>query len=807
MSSSGSGVMVTIGGDATSLTAAVNQGQNALAQLNQAGNAGGQGMNLLNGALGQLGGAFNSVIGFMGNFINNALQMATGMGLYNFFDSLTSKAYEFGQQMFDLNNTMERYQTSWEYLFGTGNNAQSATMAQNLANWTKVQSYNYPFTRQDMLGAINAAGMGTQDPNLIKEYLPAVADIAATRTNMMGQPVTLQQAMMSLVQANMGYSRMLKYDLKINPNELKKYGWNEKGGDFANLMQALQKYDAAHNLTGAAQHIATSTFYGEESSFMDRIQNFQLEAGQGLFKGIKGDLNSFTAWWDAHQTQLNQFADFLGGKVASALHTVSNAAKDFAVSGFNAFTGKGGVGGGIFGELGGIAGTYLKNGQQNVGAALSGFTSGGGLQAIAKILDSIRRVLADPNIQKGEQIIAHLLGLALGAGLSAAATVLGKVADVITFIAGNKTALDGVLTVAMIFAGFIAGEMVEAFVAWAVAMGTAAVAEAAVMWPVYLAVAAIAALTFGIIELVQHWKDVTEWLGHVKDALGHAKDAVVQFVVHIAQAIAQNGIFKFLIGMMAVELGFLWTVLRDIVEIYLAFEAAILRLIVSIGRWVGGVVQAITQSTQFRIAVDALRLAWKNIQDEWDKAWTKLGQIASQLGHVKDVVAKWAGDLLQNALTWGEDLIKNIADGITSGIHHLEDALNSVTNKIKSFLGHSVPKEGPLVDELTWMPHMMQNFAGGITANIPLLAQATSGAANAIAQNLGPNSAVVGGAYGAGSNYSTVYGDESATININAATEARVGRVLDAALRSNNRMSNLRMRQPGGFRRFGAIGV
>ncbi len=240
-------------------------------------------------------------------FVNHALEMATGIGLYNMFDTLITKTRQFATEMFNLNATMERYQTSWAYLFGTGDNPKSNAMAQGMADWTKKESYFYPTTRQDMLAAINAAGMATNDPKLIEKYFPDIADITSTRTNALGQPVSMQQAMMSLVQANNGMSRMLKYDLKITPEDLQKYGWTDSG-DFANLLESLKKYNEAKHLKGAPRHIATSTYYGAKSSFEDRIQNFQLDTGQEVFKAIKGDLNEFTDWWDANQGKINQIA-------------------------------------------------------------------------------------------------------------------------------------------------------------------------------------------------------------------------------------------------------------------------------------------------------------------------------------------------------------------------------------------------------------------------------------------------------------------------------------------------------------------
>lgn len=70
-----------------------------------------------------------------------------------------------------------------------------------------------------------------------------------------------------------------------------------------------------------------------------------------------------------------------------------------------------------------------------------------------------------------------------------------------------------------------------------------------------------------------------------------------------------------------------------------------------------------------------------------------------------------------NGKKWGSDLVYNISTGIKSAQGFVKQSAENVANIIKSILGHSVPKEGPLKDELTYMPDMIDNLVKGINDN------------------------------------------------------------------------------------------
>lgn len=93
-------------------------------------------------------------------------------------------------------------------------------------------------------------------------------------------------------------------------------------------------------------------------------------------------------------------------------------------------------------------------------------------------------------------------------------------------------------------------------------------------------------------------------------------------------------------------------------------------------------------------------------------------------------IGDFMGNLAQNALNWGRDLIQNFINGIKN---MWEDAKRTVSNfagMIKDFLGFSEPKKGPLSDFGSYAPDMVKLFTQGLKDNQQLVA-------NQLAQTFG----------------------------------------------------------------------
>ncbi len=286
----------------------------------------------LNDLFGEFGSVIGSAIDPMIGFIQQAGAMVAGLVSFSVLNDVIQEVEGFTDALMQLNIQTEKNQFSWRYLYGGGNTPQGAQIAQGIADWTKSFSMQIPYTRQDLLDAItNLAPMGLSAQGL-EHYMPMIADLAATRD----PNANLQQVAQVIMSASMGYTRMLKYDLKINPEDLIQYGLNATGtgiglhiNDPSTLLPALENYSKAKGLSGAAKDISQQTWWGAWSSFMDRIQNFELDSGSGLFKSLKNDLNDLSSWIDTHYDQINRFASLFSDTLSNAVKTAGGVIGDF----------------------------------------------------------------------------------------------------------------------------------------------------------------------------------------------------------------------------------------------------------------------------------------------------------------------------------------------------------------------------------------------------------------------------------------------------------------------------------------------
>jgi soluble cytochrome b562 len=101
---------------------------------------------------------------------------------------------------------------------------------------------------------------------------------------------------------------------------------------------------------------------------------------------------------------------------------------------------------------------------------------------------------------------------------------------------------------------------------------------------------------------------------------------------------------------------------------------------------------------------------WDEIKVKALELWESIKSTFSQFG-----------DLAEQALTWGSDMIDGFINGIKSKIGSVVDAISEVANTIKSYLHFSVPDVGPLTDYQTWMPDFMKGLGDGIKINTHLV--------------------------------------------------------------------------------------
>ena len=145
-----------------------------------------------------------------------------------------------------------------------------------------------------------------------------------------------------------------------------------------------------------------------------------------------------------------------------------------------------------------------------------------------------------------------------------------------------------------------------------------------------------------------------------------------------------------------------WTAIKD-------FAASIWRMITTI---ITGALDII--ASIWSTAVGILSGIFQNI---WNAIVEKVTGIKDAIVNGFTAAIDWIKSLPAQALQWGADIIQGIVDGITGAISKVGDAVKGVADKIKSFLGFSVPEDGPLSDFDTYMPDMIELMTKGINAS------------------------------------------------------------------------------------------
>lgn len=144
-----------------------------------------------------------------------------------------------------------------------------------------------------------------------------------------------------------------------------------------------------------------------------------------------------------------------------------------------------------------------------------------------------------------------------------------------------------------------------------------------------------------------------------------------------------------------------WTAIKD-------FAASIWQMITTI---ITGALDII--ASIWSTAVGILSGIFQNI---WNAIVEKVTGIKDAIVNGFTSAIDWIKSLPAQALQWGADIIQGIVDGITGAISKVGDAVKGVADKIKSFLGFSVPEDGPLSDFDTYMPDMIELMTKGINA-------------------------------------------------------------------------------------------
>lgn len=274
--------------------------------------------------------------------------------------------------------------------------------------------------------------------------------------------------------------------------------------------------------------------------------------------------------------------------------------------------------------------------------------------------------------------------------------VLGKVSEVVKEISTYLKSLDEdqkqqIITIAGVVAAvapvlvivgkvlttvgtFIGGTLIPAIVAIVTALG-----------PVIAIIAAVVAAIVGVIAIIKNWGEISQWLS---EKWTEAKEKIAE----IWESMKQNVSDAF----------------NRIKE---TITTVITNLVTSMKKW----------------ALEMITGFVTNILQ-------KIASIKEAVSKIKETIAQTFRNVIDSAKQWGIDMIQQFIDGIKAMIGKVGDAVSSVADKIKSFIGFSLPETGALSKADTWMPDMMKLLADTMENSISLLDPALNDTASRIAE-------------------------------------------------------------------------
>ena len=146
-----------------------------------------------------------------------------------------------------------------------------------------------------------------------------------------------------------------------------------------------------------------------------------------------------------------------------------------------------------------------------------------------------------------------------------------------------------------------------------------------------------------------------------------------------------------------------------------------------LGQWFSDLAQGYRASDSFWDNIDVVGLIVGGV-----KGFATGTQITQNVaGGIAGAIIGVAGNLLGTSISteagsWGADLVKGLANGISGSGGIIVKAVSWIGNLVKSFLGFSCPDKGPLHEYESWMPDMIQGMADGIRSNAYLLQEAAA---------------------------------------------------------------------------------
>ncbi len=474
----------------------------------------------------------------------------------------------------------------------------------------------------------------------------------------------------------------------------------------------------------------------------------------GIADAVKQGGKSITGWSDVTQDfnfkmdKAKEVIETLGIKLGTVLLPIIGKIVDFVST----------HAGPAFEKLGAIAGKVGDFLTKTFAKPLEDLK-----RAIEPIVKSIGDWAAKNNAfgNSAEAVKSALQGIA-----TAVAGMISNLAKVIKFFEDGSLPAQaiaaalvgiGVAIATMQVAAFVAAipAIVAGLVVWAAAAWTAAAGMIAATWPVLAIGAAIAIVVAGIILAVQHWGDITKWLGGIWSAFsswfmgmlsatGNFFKSLWDGVINWFKSVWNGAVA--VVSAVVTWLGNVWqdavnTVVgwfvwlynhnyyfKDLVDAIVGFFTGVFSWLKDkwneFSGWISGVWKGISSKASeiwgnvSTTVKDKSGQATNWLHDNWNKAsdatnsffttigkatvnaWNYISNVFSQvwttyisppLTSLWNNVSTWFTGLVSQAQQWGVNLIKGFTNGITSMMGSVGNAVSGVADKVKSLMGFHSP--------------------------------------------------------------------------------------------------------------------
>lgn len=309
--------------------------------------------------------------------------------------------------------------------------------------------------------------------------------------------------------------------------------------------------------------------------------------------------------------------------------------------------------------------------------------------------------------------------------------IADKIHEFCDFLAENKDTILAVL--AAIAAGFVAWNVASIVqgaitaiqglggVLPAIKTGIAAVNTVIAANPIGLVVTAIAALVAG---LVVAYNTSDTFREKVDAAFSAIKDVVLTVIEAVKEAVTAAWAYISTdtggqLGIMQAYVNAIFQEIKLIISVVMTAIQGIIKAVTQAmnGDWSGA--WNTIKETVFNIVGQIKEYVLKIFGNLLTGIKTTVGNISAAVKNGLQTAVDYVSSLPAKFLKWGSDMIDNLIAGIKSGINAVGNAVESIADKISSFLHFSEPDEGPLSNFHTFMPDMTKLMVSGIRAGIP----------------------------------------------------------------------------------------